>query len=215
MSQKILVIRSSIKTDGGFSGQLVDYFLNQLKEVTPEASIVVRDIAHQPIAHLNATTMGALYGRAPVDEEGRRALQLSNQLIEEINQADRIVIGLPRYNFGAPSLFHAYIDQLVIAGVTFKYSETGPVGLIANKPVHVITASGGVYSQGPDTLALWLSKILGFIGLTQINYIYAEGLGMGDESLANGLKQARHQIDKAIATLGEKPRLVMAASQGR
>lgn len=215
MSQKILVIRSSIKTDGGFSGQLVDYFLEQFKQFNPEASIVVRDIAHQPIAHLNANTMSALYDRNPVDEEGRQALNLSNELIEEINEADRIVIGLPRYNFGAPSLFLAYIDQLVIAGVTFKYNENGPVGLIGDKPVHVLTASGGIYSQGPDTLALWLSKILGFIGLTQVDYIYAEGLGMGEDSLAQGLKQARHQIDNTIAALGERPRLFMAASQGR
>lgn len=215
MSQKILVIRSSIKNDGGFSGQLVDYFLDQLKEVIPESSIVVRDIAKTPIAHLNANTMAALYGREPSDDEGRQALSLSNELIEEINEADRIVIGLPRYNFGAPSLIHAYIDQLVISGVTFTYNETGPVGLIDSKPVYVLTASGGIYSNGPDTLALWLSQILGFIGLTQIKYVYAEGLGMGEESLAKGLKQARHEIDQAINELGERPRLKMVGSQGR
>lgn len=215
MSQKTLVIRSSIKTDGGFSGQLVDYFLDQLKEVIPESSIVVRDIAKTPIAHLNANTMKALYGREPSNDEGRKALSLSNELIDEINEAERIVIGLPRYNFGAPSLIHAYIDHLVISGVTFKYNENGPVGLINSKPVYVLTASGGIYSDGPDTLALWLSKILGFIGLTQVNYVYAEGLGMGEESLAKGLKHARQKIDQAINALVKQPRLFMANSQGR
>ncbi|MGF6593405.1 FMN-dependent NADH-azoreductase [Pseudomonas sp. 2835] len=215
MNHKVLVIRSSIKTDGGFSGQLVDNFLAELKEVIPEASIVVRDLHAQPIPHLNAVTMDALYGGDASSAEASAALKLSNELIEELQEADRVVIGLPRYNFGAPSILHAWVDYLVRAGVTFNYVDGAPVGLINDKPVHVLNTSGGVYSQGSDSLAGWLSQTLGFIGLQQVEFIYAEGLGMGEESLANGLAAARRQIQHSIESMGARPRLSLAAAQGR
>lgn len=215
MNHKVLVIRSSIKSDGGFSGQLVDNFLKQLKEVNPEASVVIRDLHAQPIPHLNAVTMDALFGGDASSIEAAAALKLSNELIEEIQEADRVVIGLPRYNFGAPSILHTWVDYIVRGGVTFTYVDGAPVGLLDDKPVHVLNASGGIYSQGTDTLAGWLSQTLGFVGLNSVEFIYAEGLGMGEESLAAGLAAAKLKIQHSIAALGERPCPSLATAVGR
>ncbi|ALL67622.1 FMN-dependent NADH-azoreductase [Paraburkholderia caribensis MBA4] len=206
MNSKLLVIRSSIKSDGGASGLLGDYFVQQYQKIIPETSVVVRDLADSEVSHLNARSMEALSTGTARCEATGQVLQLSNELIEEIREADRIVMCVPRYNFCVPSIFHAYIDLLVRAGVTFRYTENGPVGLIASKPVFIITTSGGIYSGAGDSLAAWLSQVLNFVGLEQIEYVYAEGLEMGKSSREQGLRDAHLQIDlllMKIARIGQ------------
>jgi FMN-dependent NADH-azoreductase len=189
------VIRSSIKSDGGASGLLGDYFVTQYRKTIPETSVVVRNLADPVIPHLNERSVESLSTGTASSDATAQILQLSNELIDEIREADRIVMCVPRYNFCAPSIFHAYIDLLVRAGFTFRYTEDGPRGLIASKPVFILTTSGGMYSGANDSLAAWLSQVLNFIGLEEIEYIYGEGLELGGESREHGLSDARRQID--------------------
>jgi len=115
-------------------------------------------------------------------------------------QADAIVLGVPMYNFGVPSQLKAYFDQIARAGVTFKYTETGPVGLLEDKPVYVLAARGGLHKDQPtDSQTGFLKTILGFVGLQNVQIIYAEGLNMGDAAKAEALQQAEQAMKKAVA----------------
>lgn len=202
MSEHILILKNSVQADGGLSGQLVDHFAKGLASDQPSRSFRTRDLNAQPVPHLSTIRLDALLSGAQQHPEQVEALHLSNELIHEITEADRIVIGLPVYNFGAPSVFKAYIDHLLRPNITFRYTASGPEGLLQDKPVHLITTSGGVYRSTDDELLVpWVRKILNFIGLKDIDVVYAEGLQVSAEQKSLSLAKAHAEIDLTLRAI--------------
>jgi FMN-dependent NADH-azoreductase len=200
----LLHINSSVRNEGSISRKLTAEFVQKWQAVNPDGKVIERDLAASPIPHLNEATMGAFFtpesSRSPEQIE---AVRLSDQLVSEIQQADVIVIGAPMYNFSVSSSLKAWIDHVARAGVTFKYTEAGPMGLLQDKKVYVFTSRGGVYSKGPgkamDFHETYLRGVLGFIGLTDITFIHNEGLAQGEQAVQEAVSQSRDAIDAIVA----------------
>ena len=192
----ILVIKSSVFSDGGNSSALVNAKVEALKAAHPEARIVERDLAANPIPHLDGDRVGAFF--TPSQErtaEQQQVDDFSMALIEELKAADQVVVGLPMYNFGIPSQLKSWIDHVARAGITFRYTENGPQGLLEDKPVTVLAARGGLYAgTDNDTVTPYIKLFFGFVGITSVELVYAEGLNMGDEAKENAMKEAKSVI---------------------
>ena len=198
---KTLQIKSSIFSAGGQSGQLTDTFVKNLLAKSPDAEVVVRDFAKDGVPHLDeARFMSFLIKPEERSADQQAVVAYSDALIKELKDADVIVLGLPMYNLGVPSNLKAYFDHLARAGETFKYTETGPVGLVTGKKVHVVATRGGNYKGTPyDTQTDYIKVFLGFIGITDVEFVYAEGLNTGEEPKATALESARYQLEKKAA----------------
>lgn len=197
----ILVITASIFGQDGQSSQLVKRTLDQLGQAHGEINVVTRDLAAEPVPHLDASRFGAfLTGADDRNDEQKRVIDYSDSLIQEIQNADVIVMGVPMYNFGIPSALKAYFDHIARAGVTFRYTENGPVGLLEDRPVYVLAARGGIYAGTPnDSQTPYIRSFLGFLGLKDVQFLYAEGLNMGDDQKANALEAAGRNIETLTA----------------
>lgn len=200
----ILHINSSIRSAGSVSRRLSSEFLSRWKAAHPGDVVIERDLANDPVPHLTEQMMGAFF--TPVDQhsaEQARTIALADALVDELRRADVIVLGAPMYNFSISSALKAWIDHVTRAGVTFSYSETGPVGLVTGKKVYLFTASGGVYSEGPaqamNFQETYLRAVLGFIGLTDITVVRAEGLAMGEPAVDAALTQGQRAIAELVA----------------
>ena len=124
----------------------------------------------------------------------------SDALIEELKRADVIVLGVPMYNFGIPSTLKAWLDQIARAGLTFRYTETGAIGLLPDIKTYVFAARGGLYAGSAlDTETTYLRDFLGFLGIKDVTFIYAEGLNMGEEPKQQALHNAKVRIDELLA----------------
>ena len=192
----LLYVKGSIFGDHGQSSQLAAQFVEGWKAKNAGGNVVVRDLSVDVPPYLDGEKVGALFTPAESrTAEQQAVVAYSDSLIAEIEAADAIVIGVPLYNFAVPAQLKSYFDYLCRAGVTFTYTETGPVGLLKNKPVYVVTARGGIYKDtAMDTQTPFLKMILGFIGLTDVTMIHAEGLNMGDEAKAAALSAAAAEI---------------------
>ncbi|EAT11008.1 FMN-dependent NADH-azoreductase [Bermanella marisrubri] len=194
---KLLQINSGIFTENSQSTQLADKFAQQWLAQNPGSERIVRDLIADPVPHLDANIITAFATEA--DQRTAEQTQVhenSMALIEELKSADAIVMGVPMYNFAVPSQLKAYFDHIARAGITFSYTENGPQGLLADKPVYVLAARGGIHKDQPtDTQTGFIKTILGFIGLKNVEIIYAEGLNMGDEAKAKGLDEAKQQME--------------------
>jgi len=200
MMKKVLVLNSSLNGEQGNSTKLSQQFVEQLAN-NQQISVTTRDLSDNAIAHLTQTEMAAWMTDANERSDEQKALAaISDDLIAELNDNDLIVIGMPMYNFGIPSTFKAWIDRIARAGITFKYTEQGPVGLITDKKVVVLAARGGMY-QGTemDTQTKYLKDVLGFVGMTDVNFIYAEGLAM--PGAEQSLEAAQNEIKAFTASL--------------
>ncbi len=199
--KNILVITASIFGQNGQSSQLVAKTLDKLTRQYPDAQVQHRDLANNPVPHLDAERFGAFL--AAQDEptaEQAEVLAYSNELIAELKQADAVLLGVPMYNFGVPSVLKAYFDHIARAGVTFRYTENGPEGLLDDKPVYVLAARGGIYAGTPnDSQTPFLRSFLAFLGLKSVEFVYAEGLNMGDDHKTQALDQADNHIDALTA----------------
>jgi FMN-dependent NADH-azoreductase len=200
----LLHINSSIRTTGSASRQLTAEFIQKWKASHPGDAIVERDLASSLIPHLTEQTIGAFF--TPPEQrnaEQAYAVKLSDKLVAELMDAQTIVIGAPMYNFSVSSALKAWIDHVARAGITFKYTEAGPVGLLGGKKVYIFTSRGGVYSHGPaksmDFHETYLRGVLGFIGLTDITFIHTEGLSLGEDKAADAFSKTRDAIDAAFA----------------
>ena len=198
---KILQIKSSIFTSGGQSGPLTDQLTQDLLATYPNSSLTVRDFANEAVPHIDESRFMAFLTKPEErTEEQKAVVHYSDELIREIKESDIIVIGLPMYNLGVPSNLKAYFDHIGRVGETFKYTETGPVGLVTGKKVYVVATRGGQYQGTPyDTQTDYIKVFLGFIGITEVDFIYAEGLNMGEESKANALASARALLKQKAA----------------
>jgi len=188
----ILHLSSSIFGEGGQSSRLADEFIARF----PEASVIRRDLARAPVPHLDAERFGAFLAKPEArTAEQNAVLAYSDALIAELKAADTIVLGLPMYNFGLPSQLKAYFDHVARAGVTFKYTEKGSVGLLTGKKAYVFAARGGLYQGTPrDTQTPYVRDFLAFLGITDVEFVYAEGLAVSEASKTKSLAAARDAL---------------------
>lgn len=192
----LLLIESSVRQQDSVSRQLSEEFVAQWRQSNPGGRVLSRDLAREPLPHLDADLLGGWMKPAAEQSAAEQAaLARSDQLIEELLAADVLVLGAPMYNFAIPSTLKAWLDHVLRAGVTFKYTEQGPRGLLQGKRAYVLTARGGVYAGGPlDQQEPYLRQALGFIGIDDVQFVHAEGLNMGGDSAAQGLARARARL---------------------
>jgi FMN-dependent NADH-azoreductase len=157
-----------------------------------------------PIPHLTLESATALRGADPVNREQATAQALSNELIGELKATDVIVIGAPMYNFGIPSTLKAWFDYVLRSGLTFRYTEAGPEGLVMGKRAIVVLSRGGLYSEGPaqamDSQEPHLRTMLGFIGITDVSFVRAERLAFGPEIRDQAIDSAKAELERLTGT---------------
>ena len=194
---KVLIIDSAATGDASVSRRLTSDFAAELRQRDPSASIVHRDVGRDPIPHLTEETVTGIRGDATTEAE-RTTLALSDRLIEELREADLIVIGAPMYNFGMPSTLKAWFDHVLRARVTFRYAAQGPEGLVTGKRAIVIEARAGFYSEGPaaamDHQEPHIRTLLGFMGITDVTFVRAEKLAGGPEAAGAAVAAAQEQL---------------------
>jgi FMN-dependent NADH-azoreductase len=197
----LLQINSSLFVEGGQSSQLAQRFVDAWKARHADGKVVVRDLAAQPVPHLTAASFSAFITPPEArSEEQKAVIAYSDALIAELKAADTIVLGLPMYNFGVPSWLKSWIDHIARAGSTFKYTEKGPVGLLTGKKAYIFAARGGLYSGTPlDTQTGYVRDFLRFIGIADVEFVYAEGLAMGEPAKQSALEAARSIVDQLAA----------------
>lgn len=199
----ILQIHSSARADGSHSSRLAHRIVERVQAALPEgadARITVRDLGRTPHPELNEGALQALFTPAEqrTPEQAAR-VALDDALIAELRVADVVVLGVPMYNFGVPAPLKNWIDAISRAKVTFQYTATGPEGLLTGKKVYVALTRGGQYRNTPaDTQVPYLKMVLSFLGMTDIQFVYAEGLAMGPEAEQQALASAQEQIDGLV-----------------
>ena len=189
----VLQLKASLFSDAGQSSVLADEFVARRKAAEPGTQVVVRNLALDPVPHLSAERFLAFTAKPGSRTAAQNEIAAySDALIDELRQADLIVLGLPMYNFGIPSTLKSYFDHIARVGHTFRYTETGPVGLLTGKKAVVFATRGGLYVGTPlDTQTTYIRTFLGFLGITDVDFIYAEGLAMGDAKKQIALARAR------------------------
>ncbi len=197
----ILQINSSARGVNSHSSRMAADIVQRLKGSNAKAVLTLRDLGRDPHPALDEAVLQALF--TPVDQrtpaQAQRVAQ-DDALIDEVKAADVLVIGVPMYNFGVPAALKNWIDAIARAGVTFKYTDQGAVGLLPGKKVYLALARGGLYRDTPaDMQVPYLRTVLGFLGLTDLHFVYAEGLAMGAEAERNGLASAQAQISDVLA----------------
>ncbi len=197
----ILQINASARSNGANSTRLADAITQRLLARDPQAVLTVRDLAAQPHPVLDEPALGALF--TPADQrtpEQAARVALDDALIAQVQGADVIVLGVPMYNFGVPVQLKTWIDAIARAGVTFRYTAEGPEGLLKGKTVYVALARGGLYRDTPaDSQVPYLKNVLGFLGMTDVRFVYAEGLALGADSASRAFAQAEAEIEAALA----------------
>lgn len=198
--KKVLVVNSSVSGENGQSSQLIEQFVQALPAGFSRVDV---DLAAEAYPHLAMTELAAwMTPETDRSAEQKALAALSDDAIAAVQAADVILVGVPMYNFGVPSQLKAWFDRLARVGITFKYTEQGPVGLLANKPVIFFATRGGIYKDLPaDSQTPFLKSFFSFIGLTDLHFIYAEGLNMGAESAQQALAAAKTQIGEVSAKI--------------
>ena len=196
----ILQLNASMLSDNGQSSRLANEFVTALRQEEPAAKLILRDLARDPVPHLDADRFGAFIARPEARTLKQDAfVAYSDGLIGELKQADVIVLGLPMYNFGVPSTLKAYFDHIARAGVTFQYTAAGPVGLLTGKKAYVLAARGGMYVGTPrDTQTAYVRDFFAFLGITDVEFVYAEGLAMGESIKTESLAKARESLHNLV-----------------
>ena len=198
---KILQINASVRREGANSTQLANQVVSRLRATHPGAVVTVRDLALTPHPALDDSALTALFTPAAERSPKQAArVALDDALIAELQAHDAVVLGVPMYNFGVPAQLKNWIDAVARNGVTFRYTEHGPEGLLQGKTVYVAFARGGRYRDTPaDSQTPYLRTVLGFLGLTDVRFIYAEGLNVGSDSAERGFATAQADLEAALA----------------
>jgi FMN-dependent NADH-azoreductase len=195
----ILQVKSSILGGNSQSSRLADAFV----ALHPNAEVVVRDLGANPVPHLDGARIGAFFSKPEArSAEQKATVAYSDGLIDELRRADVLVLGLPMYNFGVPSQLKAWFDHLARAGETFKYTEKGALGLLTGKKAYVFAARGGLYGDD-HSQTQFVREFLAFIGIADVEFVYAEGLAMGEASRNKGVWAAQSRA----AALASQTRL--------
>ena len=199
----VLVLNSSALDGASVSKELVQDTVERLRARNPGLKVTTRDVGASPIPHLNSDSAAALRGGEPANPAQAEAQAISDELIAELKAADTIVIGAPMYNFGIASTLKAWFDYVLRAGVTFRYTESGPVGLLEGKNAIVIESRGGLYSDGPakglDSQEPHLRTLLSFMGIKDVTFVRAEKLAFGPEAREQAIDAARALLGQVIA----------------
>ncbi len=194
----LLQINASMFARAGQSTRLADQFVAAWRASNADAEVIVRNLGRDPVPHLTAERFGAFLAKPDArTAEQAAVLGYSDALITEIKRADIVVIGLPMYNFGVPSTLKAYFDHIARAGVTFRYTPTGPEGLLSGKEAYIFATRGGLYEGTPlDTQTSYVRDFLRFLGIEEVNFVYAEGLNMDTVRKEAALAEAHRSIDR-------------------
>ena len=197
----ILQINSSARSQGSLSTRLADRLTATLRAATPATSLTVRDLAAQPHPPLDEDALQALFTPADArSAEQSRRVSLDDALIAEVKAADVVVIGAPMYNFGVSTQLKNWIDAISRAKVTFEYTAQGPRGLLTGKQVYVVLTRGGRYRDtAADSQVPYLRTVLAFLGMTDVEFVYAEGVAMGPDAERDAIADAERQIEEALA----------------
>jgi len=203
--ENVLRITTSILGEGSVSSELMNDLLIKLG-AGESLDVKERNFTIQPIPHLDGAWLTALSTPdADRSSEQQAKVAFSDQLVAELLEADILVIGLPMYNFSLPSMLKAWIDHIARAGVTFKYTENGAVGLLEGKKVYLVAALGGIHETGAtDFLRPYMKHIMAFVGLSDVEFISADGLNMGPERREQSLASARNQIASIASNRAEE-----------
>ncbi|HEY4318334.1 MAG TPA: NAD(P)H-dependent oxidoreductase [Herbaspirillum sp.] len=196
----ILQINSSARREGAISTRVANDIVARLQAKHSNSRLVLRDLAATPHPTLDEAALGALFTKPEERTAAQQArVALDDVLIAEIQAADIVVLGVPMYNFGVTSQLKNWLDAIARAQVTFRYGANGPEGMLTGKTVYLALARGGVYRDTPsDSQMPYLKTILGFLGMSDLQPVYAEGVAMGPEALQNALTAAQTQIEQAI-----------------
>lgn len=190
----LLHLQASLFSNDGASSTLARQFVAQWRAAHPAGLVIERDLARDPVPHLDAERFGAFVAPAAERTPAQQAIvACSDRLIDELQRADTIALGLPLYNFGVPSTLKAYFDHVARAGVTFRYTEQGSVGLLTGRQAYVFAARGGIY-QGADLQPQYVRNFLGFLGIETVRFVFAEGLALGDDSKRRSLERASAEV---------------------
>jgi FMN-dependent NADH-azoreductase len=193
--KNVLMLKSSILGDHSQSSMLLDNLAMLWQD--QGANITQRDLVADAIPLLDGELATGLRGGDNLSARQLQAIALSNELIAELKATDTIVIGAPMYNFMIPTQLKAWIDFIARAGETFKYTEAGVQGLVAGKRAIVVTSRGGMHKDnGSDHLVPYLKTLLGFIGINDVEVVYAEGLNMGQQSAENAINSAMQALQR-------------------
>jgi len=192
---KILQINSSVRGPASTSTKLATSIVQHLTSIKPQAKVEVRELSSQPF--LDAQALGALFTPAEArTPEQKERVAVDDATIEQVKEADVLVLGVPLYNLGEPVQLKAWIDAITRAGVTFRYTATGPEGLLQGKKVFVAFSRGGKYKgTAYDTQTPYLRNMLGFLGMTDVTFLHAEGLAMGEEAVAQAMAEVQAEIE--------------------
>jgi len=196
--KKLLHIDSSVLGPHSVSRQVSTAIVDRLRQATPNLEVTYRDLSSTPLSHLSGAHLAAAQGASPTTDIAQE-LAAGAVVLDEFLAADTVVLGAPMYNFTIPSQLKAWIDRIVIAGKTFKYGEQGPQGLAGDKRVIVAISRGGFYGPGTPIAALehlesYLRGVFGFIGVTKLEFISADGIQLGPEYREKALTSALQAV---------------------
>jgi len=196
---KVLVLKSSILAGYSQSSQLADFYVDQAQANGDD--VTVRDLAANPIPVLDGELVGALRpSDAPLTPRQQEALALSDELIAELQAHDVVVITAPMYNFNIPTQLKNYFDLIARAGVTFRYTEAGPEGLVKGKRAVILSSRGGIHKDtASDLLTPYVKLFLGFIGISDVDFVFAEGIAYGPEVATKATEDAKDAIKQIVA----------------
>ena len=196
---KVLILKSSILGGYSQSAVLIDHLASHWGN--QGAAITVRDLGGKDVLPMvDGEIASGLRGGAELSARQQEMLALSDTLVAELKANDTIVIAAPMSNFTIPVQLKNWIDFVARAGVTFTYTETGPKGLVEGKRAVLVTTRGGAHKDGPtDHVVPYLKTVLGFMGITNVEVVYAEALNMGPEAHDKGMGEAKHSIDQLKA----------------
>jgi FMN-dependent NADH-azoreductase len=200
---KLLHVDSSILGQGSVSRDLSADVVAALQMRHADLAVTRLDLAATPIGHLTAAHIAAAQG-APVDDALKADVAMGQVALEDFLAADIVVIGAPMYNLGVPSQLKAWIDRISVAGKTFRYGESGPVGLCGGKKLVIVSSRGGVYSEGSPASAFdhqetYLHAAFGFLGIADITFVRAEGVAMGEEARNGAIASAKRETTALAA----------------
>lgn len=189
-----LVLRSSAMGAASVSNRLIDGFIANLLSTDPAVTVRQRDLDAEPAPHITAQTLAGIGRPAPETKAAIPTRALSDTLLDELVAADLLVIGAPMYNFGLPTPLKSWFDYVLRAGTTFRYTAEGPEGLLKGKRAVVVATRGGFYSEGPaaafDHSLPHLKVLLGFMGITEVETVVAEGLATGEDAANRAITTA-------------------------
>lgn len=190
---QILFVKTSLNDEQSNSNKLAIELIDRLKNQT-NAKVITRDVVKEPLTHLTQFEMEAwMTPEVERTAQQQELVNVSDSLIKELKESNTVVVAMPMYNFGVPSSFKSWVDRIARAGITFSYTENGPVGLLENKKVFIVATRGGLYKGTvKDSQSQFLKDVFSFIGLNDVRFVYAEGLNMPDGDLS--LARAQSEI---------------------